>query len=108
MSSEAALFISQLKVAVPVKRARVEKEEKSKDELDQVRKTLTRTEEDRDMWRKQFEDWNKKQGEEIECLKQEYKERSERLRIAKTERPLQAGSISRGQSPMEFLTPREL
>ena len=36
-------------------------------------------EKDKDMWKKLFEDCTKKQGQEIKCLRQEYKERSERL-----------------------------
>ena len=42
-----------------------------RDELDRVRKTSARTEEDRDMWKKQFEGCIKKQVEEIERLKQD-------------------------------------
>ena len=38
-------------------------------------------EEDRDMWKKLFEDCTKKQGQEIEHLRQEYKEQSERLAL---------------------------
>ena len=60
------------------------------------------------MWRSLIEDCNKKQGEEIGHLRQEYKEQSEELEIAKTERPLPAGSVRLGQSPMLLLTPREL
>ena len=80
----------------------------TRDELERVRKTLAKTEEDRDMWKRLFEDLTKKQGEEIECLRQEYYEQSERLRIAKTERPLPAGSFPRGLLPTELQTPREL
>ena len=58
----------------------------TKDELHRVRQILVRTEEDRDMWRRLFEDCNKKQGEEIERLRQEYKEQSERLGLATMER----------------------
>ena len=35
-------------------------------------KTMLSTEEDRYMWRRLFEDFNKKQGEEIERLRREY------------------------------------
>ena len=35
-------------------------------ELDEKTKTMLNTEEDRDMWKRLFEDCNKKQGEEIE------------------------------------------
>ena len=62
----------------------------TKNELDRVRKTLARTEEDREMWKRLFEDWNKKQGKEIERLRQEYTERSIRLGLA--------GSVPGGQS----------
>ena len=37
----------------------------TREELDRVRKSLARTEEDRDMWRGLFEDCNKKQLEAI-------------------------------------------
>ena len=59
-NSEAALSSSQLKIAEPTKRARVEEEvqtnenmedlNETRDVLDRVRKALARTEEDRDMW----------------------------------------------------------
>ena len=62
MSSEAASSSSQLKAAMPDKRPRVEDEvytnetmedlNETKDELDRVRKTLVRTKEDRDTWKK--------------------------------------------------------
>ena len=62
-----------------------------------------------DMWRRLFEDSNNKQEEEIEGLRLEYNERSERLGLATAvERPLPAGSVPPAQSPMELLTPREL
>ena len=44
-------------------------------------KTMLSIEEDKDMWKKLFEDCNKKQGEEIESLRREYKQRSERLSL---------------------------
>ena len=86
MSSEAASSSSQLRAAVPPKRARVEAEvqtnetmqdlngtmqelEKTRRELDQVTKTMLSVEEDRDMWKRLFEDCNKKQSEEIERLR---------------------------------------
>ena len=98
MNSEAASSISQLKAAVPPKRVRVEEEvqtnkrmqdlngtieglEKTRRELDQVTKTMLSVEQDRDMWKKLFEDCTKKQGQEIERLSQEYKEQSERLAL---------------------------
>ena len=109
MSSEAASSSSLFKAAVPAKRARVEDEietnetmeglNETRDEPDRVRKTLARFQED--MWRRLFEDCNNNQGEVIERLRQEYNEQSERLGIAKTERPLPTGSVPREQSPME-------
>ena len=73
MSSEAASSSSQLRAAVPLKESRVEEKiqrnetmkdlNETKNELERMRKTLLRTEEDRDC--------NKKQGEEINCLRQE-------------------------------------
>ena len=66
-------------------------------------------EEDRDMWRKLFEDCNKKQREEIERLRRDYKQRSERLSLrAAVEKVIPTSDIPRGQSPMELLTPREM
>ena len=53
--------------------------EKTRRELDQVTKTILSIEEDRDMWKKLFEDFNRKQGQKIE--RREYKERSERLAL---------------------------
>ena len=72
-------------------------------------KTMLSTEEDRDMWKKLFKDCNKKPGEEIERLRREYKERSERLALTTAvEKVIPTRNIPRGQSPMEHLTPREL
>ena len=72
-------------------------------------KTMLSTEEDRDMWKRLFEVCNKKQGEEIERLRREYKERSERLALATAvEKVIPTRYIPRGQSPMEILKPREL
>ena len=60
------------------------------------------------MWKRLIEDCNKKQGEEIERLRRDYKERSERVALTTAvEKVLPARSIPRGQSPMELLTPRE-
>ena len=71
-------------------------------------KTTLSTEEDRDMWKRQFEDCNKKQGEEKERLRRDYKERSQRLTLTTAvDKVILAWSIPRGQSPMELLTPRE-
>ena len=86
MNSETASSSSQLRAAVPPKRARVEEEiqtnetmqdlngtieklEKTRRELDEMTKTMLSTEEDRDMWKRLFEDCKKKQGEEIERLR---------------------------------------
>ena len=41
-------------------------------------------------------------------MRQEYKERSERLELATMERSLTAGSVPCGQFLMEILAPREL
>ena len=67
------------------------------------------TEDNRDMWKRLFKDCNKKQGEEIERLRMDYKERSERVALTTAvEKVIPARSIPRGQSPMEVLTPREM
>ena len=126
MNSEAASSSSPLRVAVPPKRARVEEEvqinqtmqdldgmkdelETTRKELDGMTKTMLTIEEDRDMWRKLFEDCNMKQGEEIECFRRENKQRSERLSLtAAVEKVIPTRDIPRGQSPMELLTPREM
>ena len=126
MNSEAASSSSPLRITVPPKRARVEQGvqtnqtmrdldgikdelERIRKELDEVTKTMLITEDDRDMWKKLFEDCNKKQGEEIERLRRDYKERSERVALTTAvEKVIPARSIPRGQSPMELLTPREM
>ena len=91
MNSEATSSSSPLRAAVPPKRAKVGQEvqtnqtmqgldemneelKSTKKELDQMTRSMLQMEEDRDMWRKLFEDCNKKQGQEIERLRQEYKE----------------------------------
>ena len=80
MNSKAASSSSQLKAAVPPKRARgeeavqtnetmqnlngtIEELEKTRRELDEMTKTMLSIEEDRYMWKKLFEDCNKMQGE---------------------------------------------
>ena len=126
MNSEAASSSSPLRIAVPPKRARVEqgvqtnqimqdldgmKEEleRIRKELDEMTRTMLTTEEDRDIWKRLFEDCNKKQGEEIERLRRDYKERSERLALTTAvEKVIHVRSIPHGQSPMELLTPREM
>ena len=79
MNSETASSSSTLKTAVPPRRARLEqgvqtnqtmqdldgmKDEldRSRKELDEMTKTMLTTEEDRDMWKRLFEDCNKKEG----------------------------------------------
>ena len=104
---------------MPPKSARIEEEfqtnetmqdlSETKKELDRVTKALLSVEEDRDMWKRLFEDCNKMQNEEIECLTRKYKERSERLALkTAVERTIPARDTPCGQSPMELLTPREL
>ena len=85
MNSDAASSGSPLKAAVPPK---VEQKvqtnqnmqemdgikdelERTKRALDEVTKTMVIAEEDRDMWKRLFEDCKKKQGEEIEHLRQD-------------------------------------
>ena len=92
MNSEAASPGSPLRAAVPPKRAKVEQKvqtnqtmqdldeikdelERTKRELDEMTKTKLSTEEDRDIWKRLFEDCSKKQREEIERLRRDYKER---------------------------------
>ena len=123
MNSEAASSSSTLRAAVPPKRAKVEQKvqtnqtlqdldgikdelERTKRELDEMTKTMLSTEEDRDMWKRLFEDCSKKQSEEIERLRRDYKERM--ALTTAVEKVLPARSIPRGQSPMELLTPREM
>ena len=126
MNSEAASSSSLLRAAVPPKRARVEEEvqtnetmqdlngtteelEKTRRELDEMTKTMLSIEEDGDMLKKLFEDCNKKQGEEIERLRREYKQQSERLLLTTAvEKAIPTRDIPRGQSPMELLTPQEM
>ena len=123
MNSEAASSGSPLRAAVPSKRAKVEQRvqtnrimqdldgmkdelKKTRKELDEVTKTMLSTEEDKDMWKRLFEDCNKQQGEEIERLRRDYKERM--ALTTAVERVIPARSVPRGQSPMELLTPREM
>ena len=83
--------------------------ERTKRELDEMTKTMLITEEDLDMWKRLFEDCNKKQGQEIERLRQDYKQRSEQMALTTAvEKVIPARSIPREQSPMELLTPREM
>ena len=126
MNSEAASSGSPLRAAVPPKKAKVGQKfqtnqtmqdldemtdelESTKKELDEMTKSMLKMEEDRDMWRRLFEDCNKKQGQEIERLRQDYKERSEQIALTTAvEKVIPARNIPRGQSPMELLTPREM
>ena len=72
-------------------------------------KTMLVAEDDRDMWKRLLEDCNKKQAEEIERFRQDYKERSERMALTTAvEKVIPARSIPRRHSPMELLTPREI
>ena len=116
MNSEAASSSLPLKIAVS-KRAKVEQGvqtnqtmqdldgmknelERTRKELDEVTKPMLIAEDDRDMWKRLFEDCNKKQGEEIERLRRDYKERSERAVLTTAvEKAIPARSIPRGQSP---------
>ena len=122
MNSEAISRTSQLRTAVPPKRAKLEEGvqtnetmqdlqdlRETKKELDRVTKTLLSVEEDRDMWKRLCEEYNKKQYEGIERLRREYKERSERLALTTAvERTITAVDVPSGHSPMELLTPREI
>ena len=117
---------SPLRAALPPKRAKKQQKfqtnqtmqdldgmkdelERTMKELDEVTKTMLIAEDDRDMWKRLFEDCNKKQVEEIERLRQDYKERSKRVALTTAvEKVIPARSIPRGQSPMELLTPREM
>ena len=126
MNSEATSSGSPLRAAVPPKRAKVGQKiqtnqtmqdldemndelKSTKKELDEMTRSMLRMEEDRDMRRKLFKDCNKKQGQEIERLRQDYKERSEQMALTTAvEKVIPTRDISRGQSPMELLTPREM
>ena len=119
MNSETASTSSQLRAAVPPKRSREEEEvqtnetmqdlNEAKKELERVIKTLLSVEEDRDTWKRLFEDCNKKQGEEIERFRREFKERSEWLALdTEVERAIPARDVPREQFPMELWTPRKL
>ena len=126
MNSEATSSGSPLRAAVPPKRAKVAQKvqtnqtmqdldemnnelKSTKKELDEMTRSMLQMEEDWDMWRKLFEDCNKKQGQEIERSRQEYKERSEQMALTTAvEKVIPARDIPRGQSPMELSTPREM
>ena len=117
MNSEAASSGSPLRAAVPPKRAKTGQKfqtnqtmqdldgmkdelERTKKELDEMTKSMLMMGDDRDMWRRLFEDCNKKQGQEIGRLRQDYKERSEqRALTTAVEKVIPARNIPRGQSP---------
>ena len=80
--------------------------EKIRKELDEITRTMLSTEEDRDMWKRFFEECNKKQSEEIERLRRDYKERM--ALTTSVEKVIPARSGPRGQSPMQLLTPQEM
>ena len=123
MNNEAASSGSPLRAAVSPRRAKVEQGvqtnrtrqdldgvkdelERTRKELDEMTKTKLSTVEDRDMWKRLFEDCSRKQIEEIERLRRDYKERlALTTAVGKVIPPR---SIPRGQSPMELLTPREM
>ena len=122
MNSEAASSGSPLRAAVSPKRAKVEQGvqtnrtmqhldgmkdelERTRKDLDELTKTMLSKGEERDGWNR-FEDCNKKQGEEIERLRRDYKERM--ALTTAVEKVIPARSVPRGQSPMELLTPREM
>ena len=87
----------------------IEELEKTRRELDEMTKTMLRTEEDRDMWKRLFEFCNKKQSEERKRLRREYKERSERRALTTAvKKVIPTRNFPHWQSPMELLTPREL
>ena len=126
MNSEAASSGSPLRAAVPPNRAKVGQKvqtdqtmqdldgmkdelERTRKELDEMTKTMLSTEEDRDMWKRLFEDCNKKKGQEMKRLRQDYKQRSEQMALkTAVEKAIPARSDPRGQAPMELLTPREI
>ena len=108
MNSEAASSSSPLRIAVPPKRAKVEQKvqtsqtmqdldgikdelERTKRELDETTKTMLSTEE---RWKRLFGDCSKKQSEEIEHLRRDYKERM--ALTTAVEKVIPARSIPRG------------
>ena len=78
--------------------------ERNRKELDEMTKTMLSTEGDRHMWKKLFKDCNKKQGEEIERLRREYKEYNGLALTTAVEGAIPARNTPRGQSPMELMT----
>ena len=93
---------------MPPKRARVEEENQTNETMQDLQ-DLSETKKDLDRVTKTlFQFCNNKQGEEIEHLRREYKDRLERLTLTTAlERTIPARDVPRGQSPMELLTPRE-
>ena len=86
---------------MPPKLARVEEEAQENEtmkDLSETKETLLRTEEDRDMWMRLFKDCKNTQGEEIKRLRQDYKERWERVTLTTVERTM----LLVGNSQMTF------
>ena len=114
MNSDAASSGSPLRAAVPPKRAKVGQKvqtkqtmqdldgmknelESTKRELNEMTKSMLFMEDYRDMWRRLFEVCSKKQGQEIERLRQDYKERSEQMALkTAVEKAIPARSDPRG------------
>ena len=80
--------------------------ERTRREMDEMTNTMLSTEEDRDMWKRLFEDCSKKQSEENEHLRRDCKERVALTTALKKVIP--ARSVPHGQSPMELLRRREM
>ena len=69
--------------------------ERTRKELDEMTKAMLITEEDRDMWKRLFKDCSRKQSEEIERLRRDYKERLALTTAA--EKVIPPRSVPRGQ-----------
>ena len=101
MSSKAASSSSKLRAAVPPKGTRVEEEvqtnetledtSEKEDQLERVKEELARKQQDWGLWRRLFEDANRRQEEERARLKGEHTERSERLKHSDLEKPERDG-----------------
>ena len=105
---EAASSTSQLKAAVLAMTTTVEEEVQTNETMEDLNETRHELDRVKETWLelKKIEICGrdclitaKKQGQELEHLRQECKEQSERLGIAKKERPLSARSVPRGQLP---------
>ena len=127
MNSETTSSGSPLRAAVPPKRAKVTQKvqtnqtiqdldemndqlRSTKKELDEMTRSMLQMEEDRDMWRKLFEDCNKKQGQEIGRLRQEYKERSEQAVLLRfwTARIVTIKSVNNPQAKLGLVLEEEV